>query len=82
MDGSGYLGLRGSAISLPARIVAVADVFDALVSKRSYKAAWDFNRAFDYICEHDSDYYDRDAVAAFITSREMIYDLYKTNSGR
>ncbi len=75
MDGSGYLGLRGSAISLPARIVAVADVFDALVSKRSYKAAWDFNRAFDYICEHDSDYYDRDAVAAFITSREMIYDL-------
>lgn len=41
-DGSGYPhGLRGEAIPLEARIVAIADVFDALLSKRAYKPAWD-----------------------------------------
>jgi HD-GYP domain-containing protein (c-di-GMP phosphodiesterase class II) len=43
-DGSGYPnGLSGDAIPLEARIVAVADVFDALLSKRAYKPAWDEN---------------------------------------
>lgn len=45
-DGSGYPhGLRGTAIPLEARIVAVADVFDALTSQRSYKPAWHFEAA-------------------------------------
>jgi putative two-component system response regulator len=39
-DGGGYEGLRGDTIPLPGRIVAVADVFDALVHKRPYKPAW------------------------------------------
>jgi putative two-component system response regulator len=39
-DGNGYAGIAGDAIPLPGRIVAVADVFDALTQKRPYKAAW------------------------------------------
>lgn len=49
-DGSGYPNaLRGEAIPASARIVAVADVFDALTSKRPYKAAWSVEIALDYI---------------------------------
>jgi HD-GYP domain-containing protein (c-di-GMP phosphodiesterase class II) len=48
MDGSGYpRGLRGEAIPIEARIVAVADVFDALTSQRPYKDAWPLQRAYD-----------------------------------
>ena len=48
MDGSGYpLGLRGEAIPIEARIVAVADIFDALTSQRPYKEAWPLQRAYD-----------------------------------
>src|SRR5258705_4256296 len=47
-DGSGYpLGLRGEEIPLVARICAVCDVFDALVSDRPYKAAWPIEDALD-----------------------------------
>jgi len=49
-DGSGYPnGLEGEDIPLPARIVAVADVFDALTSARPYKDSWPANRAMDYV---------------------------------
>jgi putative two-component system response regulator len=49
-DGSGYPhGLAGEAIPIEARIVAVADVFDALTSKRPYKEAWPFERALAHI---------------------------------
>jgi two-component system response regulator RpfG len=49
-DGTGYPhGLKGEAIPLPARIVAVADVFDALTSARPYKESWPANRALDYL---------------------------------
>lgn len=48
IDGSGYPhGLRGDDIPIEARIIAVADVFDALTSKRSYKPAWSNEDAFD-----------------------------------
>lgn len=47
IDGSGYPhGLAGEAIPLEARIVAVADVFDALTSERPYKKAWSNEEAF------------------------------------
>ncbi len=49
-DGSGYpQGLAGEAIPLEARIVAIADVFDALTSERPYKRAWDTIAAVDYM---------------------------------
>jgi HD-GYP domain-containing protein (c-di-GMP phosphodiesterase class II) len=50
VDGSGYpAGLRGEAIPIETRIVVVADVFDALTSRRPYKAAWSNETAFDHL---------------------------------
>ena len=47
LDGTGYpRGLAGDAVAPAARIVAIADIFDALTTKRSYKATWDFGQAF------------------------------------
>ncbi len=49
-DGTGYpYGLKGEKIPVEARIVSVADVFDALVSKRVYKGAWDIDEAIKYL---------------------------------
>ena len=49
-DGTGYpMGIGGIEIPLEARIMALADVFDALVSKRCYKEAFDYDRAFKII---------------------------------
>jgi HD-GYP domain-containing protein (c-di-GMP phosphodiesterase class II) len=52
MDGSGYPeGLKGEEIPLEARIMAIADVYDALVSKRVYKDAFSFEKADQIILE-------------------------------
>lgn len=65
-DGSGYpQGLAGDVIPLAARIVAVADVFDALTSARPYKAAWDVARARDYLRDHRGAHFDPACVNAF-----------------
>ena len=49
IDGSGYLGLKGNEIHPHARLVAVADVFDALLSPRSYKRPWSIQRTSSYL---------------------------------
>lgn len=64
-DGTGYLGRRGDNINLYARIVKVADVFDALVSKRDYKEAWNYEDAINYIFEKSGTEFDPRVVAAF-----------------
>ena len=65
-DGSGYpQGRAGEAIPLPARIVAVADVFDALTSNRPYKRAWSFQEALNYIRSESGQHFDPDCVRAF-----------------
>ena len=76
LDGSGYLGLRGEEISLEARIVAVADVFDALTSPREYKRAWSFEQACSYIEEHSGVYYDSEVVRAFRRAKPRLLELY------
>jgi two-component system response regulator RpfG len=66
-DGSGYpYGLVGDHIPLPARIVAVADVYDALTSKRSYKTAWLSEEAFKYLQAHRRTHFDPVLVDAFL----------------
>lgn len=65
-DGSGYpQGLAGESIPLPARIVAVADVFDALTSKRPYKGAWSFQEALNYIQTQSGKHFDPACARAF-----------------
>jgi two-component system response regulator RpfG len=72
-DGSGYPdGLVGDEIPLEARVVAVADVFDALVSKRPYKRAWSVDEALAYIAEQSGKLFDPGCVAALLRSREKL----------
>jgi len=66
-DGTGYPnGLAGQAIPEVARVVAVADVFDALTSERPYKNAWSDDEALDYIIENAGDHFDPDIVSHFV----------------
>jgi putative two-component system response regulator len=65
-DGSGYpAGLRGEAIPIVGRIVAVADVFDALTHRRPYKEAWEVDRALEEIRSNSGRQFDPRVVAAF-----------------
>jgi len=66
-DGKGYPnGLKGEEIPLIARVVAVADVFDALVSARPYKHAWDTEEAIAYIQQQAGTHLDPQCVDAFM----------------
>ena len=66
-DGSGYpRGLKGNAIPLFGRIVAVADVFDALTSERPYKKAWALDDALGFLEEGRSTHFDPLCVESFI----------------
>lgn len=70
-DGRGYpYGLSGDEISLPGRICAVADVFDALTSERPYKAPWSMDRAVALIKEQGGTQFDPDVVRAFVSVLE------------
>ena len=65
-DGKGYPnGLEGTDIPLIARIVSVADVYDALVSVRPYKEAWTITEAIDYIKQQAGTQLDPHCVEAF-----------------
>ncbi|SFG98025.1 HD-GYP domain-containing protein [Methylobacterium gossipiicola] len=65
-DGSGYpAGLVGEEIPLAGRIVAVADVFDALTSDRPYKKAWSAREALNHILANAGTHFDPACVAAF-----------------
>jgi two-component system response regulator RpfG len=67
-DGSGYpSGLRGQDIPLKARIVALADVFDALTSKRPYKPAWEWQRAVDFIVAQKGGHFDPELADVFVS---------------
>ena len=74
-DGSGYLGKAGEDISIFARIVKIADVFDALVSKRSYKDKWSYERAITYIMEHSGTEFDPAVVHAFMECGMELIEL-------
>ena len=72
-NGQGYpCGLKGEEIPLSARIMAVADVFDALVAVRVYKPAMPFEKAVSIIKEGSGEHFDPDVVEAFINAEEKI----------
>jgi putative two-component system response regulator len=70
-DGSGYpRGLRGGAIPLEGRVVAVADVFDALTSVRPYRPPMSHGDALVYLCAERGKAFDADIVDALVACRE------------
>jgi putative two-component system response regulator len=75
-DGSGYpAGLAGETIPLPGRIVAVADVFDALTSERPYKPAWTVERARALLEENRGSHFDPACVDAFLADWERALEV-------
>lgn len=75
-DGTGYpYGIRGEEIPLPARIVAVADVYDALRSTRPYKPSWPREDAIRYINEQSGKHFDPACVDAFVKQLESIHEI-------
>ena len=78
LDGSGYpQGLQGDAIPLEARIVAVADVFDALTSARPYKQAWGNDETFAFLEDKSPTIFDAECVAALIRQRPRVEEIQK-----
>jgi len=66
-NGKGYpKGLAGKDIPLEGRIVAIADVFDALTSERPYKRAWSVDSAVDLITQESGEHFDPDLVICFL----------------
>ncbi|MCW8907018.1 MAG: response regulator [Sedimenticola sp.] len=77
-DGKGYpQGLSGTDIPIEARIVAVADVFDALRSQRPYKKAWSLDRTLNYLETQRGRHFDPDCVDAFFANMEQVLDVRK-----
>jgi len=65
-DGYGYpAGLSGNSISLGARIMAVSDVYDALISDRPYRPGWELSRVLEYMMEEAGKQFDPVVVQAF-----------------
>lgn len=76
-DGTGYPnGLKGDAIPLSARIVAAADVFDALTSKRPYKEAWTIDRAISHMQNEAGRHFDPDVVEACLRAMPKIREIH------
>ena len=75
-EGSGYPeGLRGEAISEASRIVAIADVFDALTTKRPYKEPWPVEAAFDAIAEGAGKHFDPQFAQLFLDLRDTVLTI-------
>lgn len=81
-DGSGYpYGLSGSQIPIPARILAVADVYDALRSEHVYKAAMSHEEARKIIVSDAGKSFDPGVVSAFIKNVDKFKEISKKYSG-
>jgi putative two-component system response regulator len=79
-DGSGYPnGLKGRDIPLAGRIVAVADVFDALMSRRPYKKAFTMEQALTIILEGRGRHFDPEVVDIFLTDIDEVLRIWNSS---
>ena len=79
-NGTGYpCGLKGEETPLSARIMAVADVFDALISKRSYKEGFPFEKAMAIIDEGSGSHFDPQVAGAFLRASDEVYRVMNSN---
>jgi two-component system response regulator RpfG len=77
-DGSGYPnGLHGEDIPIVARVVAIADVFDALVSERPYKHAWNIEEGFAYLESQKGKHFDPRCVEAFLSGADRVREIQR-----
>jgi two-component system response regulator RpfG len=75
-DGSGYpTGMHGEDIPIVARIVAAADVFDALVSERPYKHAWTVDDGLAYLLSQRGKHFDANVVDAFLANKDRVWEI-------
>ena len=75
-DGTGYPnGLKGKDIPLEGRIVALADVFDALTSKRPYKEAWSIAETMAYLHEQSGSHFDPELVQLFTENLDKVIEI-------
>jgi HD-GYP domain-containing protein (c-di-GMP phosphodiesterase class II) len=78
-DGSGYpRGLRGTEIPVPGRICAIVDVFDALLSRRTYKAAWSMEEALAELRAGRAQQFDPDLLDLFVDLAPRVIDDLST----
>jgi two-component system response regulator RpfG len=78
-DGTGYpLGLKGDDIPLEARVVALADVFDALTSKRPYKPAWGWDAAVNHLVEQKGRHFDPELVDVFLKNIDEARAIHRS----
>ena len=76
-NGAGYPNnKKAEAISIEGRITAVADVFDALCSKRCYKDAWEQDQAFDYMQECSGSQFDPQLIDALLACKDQVVEIY------
>lgn len=77
-DGKGYpRGLQGEEIHLAGRIVALADVLDALVSHRCYKGPWNFDQALEYLVQQAGSQFDPRLVQLLMENLEPVRQIYE-----
>lgn len=79
-DGKGYPdGLKGEEIPIEARIMALADVFDALVSKRCYKDAYSYEKAYSIIEQDTGTHFDPVLAPIFLSCRQELEEYYNNS---
>lgn len=77
-DGTGYpLGLVGESIPLPGRLMAIIDVYDALMSERVYKPAYGFSYTIEYIKKESGKHFDPKIVEGFLEIKDEILEISK-----
>ena len=77
LDGSGYLGLREKEIHPHARLIAVADVFDALISPRPYKGPWSVPSICAYLDERADIQFDAGVTGTLLSNLDRVLELYR-----
>ena len=82
-NGTGYpCGLKGDEIPLSARVMAVADVFDALVSRRSYKEGFPLEKAMQIIHDGSGTHFDPKVVEAFENARDEVAEIMRAHQAK
>jgi putative two-component system response regulator len=78
-DGTGYpMGIGAAEIPLHGRIVCVADMFDALTTRRPYKEPWSLDRAFGLLVDERGKQFDPELVEAFVSNQPRVEQIYRT----